>query len=130
MFDSPARTRSAAARPGDAAADPAPFDLDIKKFAHAMWRGRLTIVAAVAAAVLLAVAVALLAPRHYTAVTQILIDPTDFHAVANEVAPPNQQSDATVLQVESQVRVLGSDNVLRRVVSAEGLDLDPEFSRG
>jgi len=33
-----------------------------------------------------------------------------------------------VLQVESQVRVLTSDSVLRRVVNAEGLDRDPEFS--
>jgi uncharacterized protein involved in exopolysaccharide biosynthesis/Mrp family chromosome partitioning ATPase len=35
-----------------------------------------------------------------------------------------------VLQVESQARVIASDNVLRRVVATEGLDHDPEFMRG
>ena len=34
-----------------------------------------------------------------------------------------------MLQVESQVRVLTSDSVLRRVVKAESLDHDPEFAR-
>jgi uncharacterized protein involved in exopolysaccharide biosynthesis/Mrp family chromosome partitioning ATPase len=130
MFDSPARTRPAADRSGDVAAEAAPPDLDLKKIALTLWRGKLTILASIVAAMLLAAAFALLAPRHYTAVTQILIDPTDFRAVGGEVAPPNQQSDATVLQVESQVRVLGSDNVLRRVVNAEGLDHDGEFTRG
>ena len=35
-----------------------------------------------------------------------------------------------MLQVESQARVITSDNVLRRVVASEGLDHDPEFVRG
>ena len=35
-----------------------------------------------------------------------------------------------MLQVESQARVIASDNVLRRVVASEGLDHDPEFMRG
>src|SRR5208282_2034510 len=56
--------------------------------------------------------------------------PMELHAVANGLTSPNQQSDAAVLQVESQVRVLTSDSVLRRVVAAEGLDHDPEFAGG
>ena len=71
----------------------------------------------------------LIVPHRYTAVTQILIDPTDLHAVGNELTPTNQANDATVLLVESQVRVLTSDSVLRRVVKTEGLDKDPEFTR-
>jgi uncharacterized protein involved in exopolysaccharide biosynthesis len=59
---------------------------------------------------------------------QILIDPTDLHAVGNELTPTNLANDATVLQVESQVRVLTSDSVLRRVVKTEALDKDPEFA--
>src|SRR4029077_9810630 len=68
----------------------------------------------------------LLSPHRYTATAQILIDPTDLHAVGNELTPANQMSDAAVLQVESQVRVLTSDSVLRRVVDTQGLDRDAE----
>ena len=70
-----------------------------------------------------------LAPHEYTAVTQILIDPSDLRAVGTETQPA-QASDAALLQVESQVNVLTSDAVLRRVVASEGLDRDPEFVRG
>jgi succinoglycan biosynthesis transport protein ExoP len=63
----------------------------------------------------------------YTATTQILIDPTDLRVVENGVTANNHLADAIVIQVESQVRVLRSDNVLRRVISREGLDRDTEF---
>ena len=72
-------------------------------------------------------AVRALVPHRYTAVTQILIDPTDLRAVGNDLNSANQANDASVLQVESQVRVLISDSVLRRVVGTEALDHDPEF---
>ncbi|HEY1980822.1 MAG TPA: exopolysaccharide transport family protein, partial [Xanthobacteraceae bacterium] len=69
-----------------------------------------------------------LAPREYTAMTEILIDPSDLRAVGNETAA--QSSDSALLQVESQVRVLTSDAVLRRVISSQSLDSDPEFVHG
>jgi uncharacterized protein involved in exopolysaccharide biosynthesis len=69
-----------------------------------------------------------LAPREYTAMTEILIDPSDLRAVGNETAA--QSSDSALLQVESQVRVLTSDAVLRRVISSQALDSDPEFVHG
>jgi uncharacterized protein involved in exopolysaccharide biosynthesis len=71
-----------------------------------------------------------LSPYEYTATTQILIDPTDLRAVGNNTTEASQMSDAALMQVESQVSVLTSDSVLRRVVVAEGLDHDPEFARG
>jgi len=48
------------------------------------------------------VAVVLVVPHRYTAITLILIDPTDFHAVGNDLTPTNQANDEAVLQVESQ----------------------------
>ncbi len=71
----------------------------------------------------------LVTPSKYTATTQILIDPSDLKAVENSLTASNQMSDLAVLQVESQVRVLTSDNVLRRVIAAEKLDSDPKFAR-
>src|SRR5579864_304504 len=104
--------------------------IDVKKIWSVLWRGKITILLSTVAAVGLAALFVLMAPHKYTATTQILIDPTDLRAVQNDVAPTIPQSDAAVLQVESQARVIASDNVLRRVVISEGLDHDPEFMRG
>src|SRR5579864_8956418 len=104
--------------------------IDVKKIWSVLWRGKITIVLSTVAAVGLAALFVLMVPHRYTATTQILIDPTDLRAMQNDVATTIPQSDAAVLQVESQARVIASDNVLRRVVIAEGLDQDPEFMRG
>ncbi|MBV9218335.1 MAG: GumC family protein [Methylobacteriaceae bacterium] len=71
---------------------------------------------------------ALASPR-YTATAQLLIDPTDLRVVDNAVTSSNPPSDANIAQAESQVRVLVSENVLRRVVEAQALDKDVEFTR-
>src|ERR1700731_4834145 len=82
-------------------------------------------------AVGLAAAFVLLVPHKYTATTQILIDPMDLRGAAqSDISTTIPQSDAAVLQVESQARVIASDNVLSRVVATEGLDHDPEFTHG
>jgi uncharacterized protein involved in exopolysaccharide biosynthesis/Mrp family chromosome partitioning ATPase len=131
MFEAPRQLRSAVVGTGDVAVGFAPFpEFDFQKMASAVWRGKATILLTTAAALLLAILVILVVPHEYTAMTQILIDPTDLRAVSNELAPTSQMSDAALLQVESQVRVLTSDNVLRRVVKSEGLDKDSEFARG
>jgi succinoglycan biosynthesis transport protein ExoP len=104
--------------------------IDVQKIWSVLWRGKITILLSTVVAVGLAALFVLLVPHKYTATTQILIDPTDLRAVQNDIAPTIPQSDAAVLQVESQARVIASDNVLRRVVAAEGLDHDPEFMRG
>jgi len=131
MFEASSHMPSAAASRRDPspgfAALPA---IDVKKIWSVLWRGKITIVLSTVAAVGLAALFVLMVPHKYTATTQILIDPTDLRAMQNDVATTIPQSDAAVLQVESQARVIASDNVLRRVVIAEGLDQDPEFMRG
>ena len=69
----------------------------------------------------------LLTPR-YNAHAELLFDLRDLRVFDNEVTPTTSQTDTAVALVESQVRVLGSDNVLRRVVDKLGLADDPEFS--
>lgn len=80
---------------------------------------------------MLALAIATLAMLSpvYTARVQILIDPTDLRVVDNDVTPRPGLADSGVSVAESQVRVIGSDNVLRRVVAKLGLDHDPEFAK-
>ena len=104
--------------------------IDVQKIWSVLWRGKITILLSTMVAVGLAAAFVLLVPHKYTATTQILIDPIDLRAAQNDISPTIPQSDAAVLQVESQARVIASDNVLRRVVASEGLDHDPEFMRG
>lgn len=82
-----------------------------------------TIAACLAAALIL---IALVPPR-YTALTQILVEPTDLRLVENGVTQRNGPADASIAQVESQVQVLSSKNVLQRVVAQEKLAADPEF---
>jgi polysaccharide biosynthesis transport protein len=104
--------------------------IDVQKIWSVLWRGKITILLSMTIAVGLAAAYVLLVPHKYTATTQILIDPMDLRGAQSDISPTIPQSDAAVLQVESQARVIASDNVLRRVVASEGLDHDPEFMRG
>jgi uncharacterized protein involved in exopolysaccharide biosynthesis/Mrp family chromosome partitioning ATPase len=104
--------------------------IDVQKIWSVLWRGKITILLSTVVAVALAAAFVLLVPHKYTATTQILIDPMDLRGAQNDISPAIPQSDAAVLQVESQARVIASDNVLSRVVASEGLDHDPEFMRG
>ena len=128
MFEAPRQIQSALAPSGDVAVGPAPIaGIDLQRIRSVLWRGKTTTLWTTAASLLIAVLIVLVVPHRFTAVTQILIDPTDLHAVGNDPNPSNQTNDAAVLQVESQVRVLGSDSVLRRVISAESLDRDTEF---
>ena len=130
MFETPRQIRSAVVGDGTFAVAPAPLSqIDLSQIWSVLWRGRMTILVSALAALGLAMLFVVLAPHEYTAVTQILIGPSDLRAVGPETQPA-QASDAALLQVDSQVNVLTSDAVLRRVVASEGLDRDPEFVRG
>ena len=130
MFEAPRQFKSAALARADAAAAPSPADLDLGKILSTLWQRRTTILSAAAVALLAAVVFVVMAPHRFTAVTELLVEPADLRAVANEAKPPNPASDTALLQVDSQVRVITSDAVLRRVVDSEGLAHDPEFTRG
>src|ERR1700694_761472 len=104
--------------------------IDFRQIWSILWQGKTTIVLSTIAALALAALFVLIVPHKYTATTQILIDPMDFRATKDEIASTIPQSDAAVLQVERQARVIASDNILSRVVASEGLEHDPEFARG
>jgi polysaccharide biosynthesis transport protein len=128
MFEAPHQVKSVAAGADGGALGLALLGgLDFPAILSTIWLGKTTILRTTALALVIAVLFVLVAPHRFTAVTQILIDPSDLRAVGAELTPSNQLSDAALLQVESQVRVLTSDSVLRRVVKAEALDRDPAF---
>ena len=70
----------------------------------------------------------IVAPTRYTASLSILVDPRERAPVGLEAQPYPQNPDLAL--VESQMRVLTSKAVLRRVVESEGLVDDPDFSPG
>jgi uncharacterized protein involved in exopolysaccharide biosynthesis/Mrp family chromosome partitioning ATPase len=130
MFEAPRQIRSAVVGDGNFAVGLTPLSqIDFEKIRSTLWHGRATILYSTAAALILALLLLLFVPPQFTAVTQILIDPTDLRAVGNDAAQPTEMNDAALMQVESQVNVLKSDAVLRRVVASQGLDYDPEFTR-
>jgi succinoglycan biosynthesis transport protein ExoP len=91
------------------------------------WRRKAWIIGAVMLGISAALCVALLVPPHYTASAQILVEPNDLRVVENVVTEGSSTSDTNLAQVENQVHVLTSRNVLERVVGREGLMQDPEF---
>jgi polysaccharide biosynthesis transport protein len=129
MVYAPRRIRPQAAGSADVVIDsPSPAELDLQKLWSIVWQGRATILRATAISLALAFAFLLISPRQYTAVSQLLIDPSDLRAIGTELTPNSATGDAAVLQVESQARVLMSDSVLNRVVSDQNLASDPEFT--
>jgi len=97
---------------------------DPKVILRRLWRGRSFI--ALSALFMVAVAVALLGliPPRYSSSIQILVDPSDLRVVENDVNARQPQADSGVSIAESQVRVIQSDNVLRRVIAKLHLDQD------
>ena len=65
----------------------------------------------------------------YTAAVEILIDPADLRIVENGIQPSAAPADSGISIAESQVRVIGSDSVLGRVVRGLDLQHDPEFAK-
>lgn len=66
-------------------------------------------------------------PPIYQASTEILIDPRGLQVVQNDVTPRTDNNESSVSVVESQLRVVQSEAVLRAVVDRLHLETDPEF---
>lgn len=112
--------------PNSMVRDDAPV-IDIPAITAKLWRGRSTIiVCAVLMTAIVGVLIAVL-PRKYASTTEILIPPSGLQVVEKELTPRARSDGANVAQVESQIRVMISDHVLRQVVQQENLGNDIEF---
>lgn len=103
--------------------------LDLSEILERLRRRIGLILACGALALVLALLVLPWLPAVYTAQVQILIDPADLRVVENGVTPSSPLADSGVSMVESQVRVIGSDSVLGRVVSRLRLQDDSEYAK-
>lgn len=104
-----------------------PWFLDPREILRTVRLRWLTVLLPVALCLALAAAWTQLNPPQYAASTQILIDPRGLQVVKDGLTPPDQASDASLLLVDSQLRVLTSDDVLGRAVDRFDLVRDPEF---
>ncbi|MDB5456974.1 MAG: capsular biosynthesis protein [Caulobacter sp.] len=86
-----------------------------------------TFVAIAAAVLLIAVIVTLTAPHLYTAKSQVMFNPKPEQVVASPSVVPDPPAETAV--IDTQVQVLQSRELARRVVDRLQLQKDPEFNR-
>jgi succinoglycan biosynthesis transport protein ExoP len=101
--------------------------LDLKELIRVIRRRRASIFWTATVFVMAALLYGLVATPLFTASTQLLIDPRDRRIMTNEVTPEALAPDGGIAVVESQLLVITSDTVLRRVIAREDLGSDPEF---
>ncbi|MBK9082299.1 MAG: hypothetical protein IPL88_09600 [Rhizobiales bacterium] len=99
---------------------------DLGDIVGALRRGAWIVALAVALATGMALAYLVVAKTLYTASTSILIDARSRAPIGSDNQPTANTPDAAL--VESQVKVISSDTVLRRVVESEKLYEDEEFA--
>jgi uncharacterized protein involved in exopolysaccharide biosynthesis len=67
-----------------------------------------------------------LSPK-YSATAQLYVDPRELQLVDRELTPRSQDISGLAMVVESQARLITSNNVLLQVIKDTNLDKDPEF---
>ena len=108
------------------AGEPGRPTMDIGDFAAIAMRRRRLLAPCLAIAGALCLGYLALTPTRYTASMSLLVDPRERVPLGVDAAPMPQNPDAAL--VESQMRILTSKAVLRRVVDARGLASDPALS--
>jgi len=106
---------------------PAPL-MDIGEFAAIAMRRRRLLAPCMAIAGALCLGYLLFTPTRYTASMSLLVDPRERAPLGVDAAPVPQNPDAAL--VESQMRILTSKAVLRRIVDSQGLASDPDYAPG
>jgi uncharacterized protein involved in exopolysaccharide biosynthesis/Mrp family chromosome partitioning ATPase len=115
-------------KPNAAQAQPrAAASFNVMDLVSVLWRRKVAI--AMAALICACAAVMIgksLSPR-YAATAQLYVDPRELQLVDRELTPRSQDIAGLSMVVESQARLITSNNVLLRVIEDTRLDRDPEF---
>jgi len=109
---------------------PLPTAGDPLALARRLWEARHWGLAGAGFGAVAAVAVSLAWPPTFQSTAQIYIDPQNLRLVRREITPAVPSTDAGVVLIESQARILESTSVLERAAEALGLADDPEFAGG
>ena len=102
----------------------------VLELARLLWRRKVAIAMAALIGACAAVAIGKsLAPK-YSATAQLYVDPRELQLVERELTPRAQDLSGLAMVVESQARLITSNNVLLQVIQDTNLDKDPEFGGG
>jgi uncharacterized protein involved in exopolysaccharide biosynthesis/Mrp family chromosome partitioning ATPase len=123
-YDQPiSEARSGGAQP--ALRTPAGFS--VLELGRLLWRRRIAIVGAALIGACAAVAIGKGLSPKYLATAQLYVDPRELQLVDRELTPRAQDVSGLSMVVESQARLITSNNVLLQVIHNTNLDRDPEF---
>jgi uncharacterized protein involved in exopolysaccharide biosynthesis/Mrp family chromosome partitioning ATPase len=92
-----------------------------------LWRRKVAITAAALICACAAVMIGKSVTPRYAATAQLYVDPRELQLVDRELTPRSQDISGLSMVVESQARLITSNNVLLRVIEDTKLDKDPEF---
>ena len=95
-----------------------------------LWRRKIAIASAALLCACIAVAIGKSLTPKYTASAQLYVDPRELQLVDRELTPRAPDLNGLAMVVESQARVITSNNVLLQVIRETHLEKDPEFGGG
>jgi len=101
--------------------------LNVLELASLLWRRKAAIIFAALICACAAVAIGKSLTPKYTATAQLYLDPRDLQLVERELTPRPQDLSSLTMVVESQSRLITSNNVLLQVIRENNLTRDPEF---
>lgn len=101
--------------------------LNVFELTHLLWRRKAAIIFAGLICACAAVAIGKSLTPKYTATAQLYLDPRDLQLVERELTPRPQDPSSLSMVVESQSRLITSNNVLLQVIRENNLMKDPEF---
>jgi uncharacterized protein involved in exopolysaccharide biosynthesis/Mrp family chromosome partitioning ATPase len=127
IYDQPIERVKAETGP---AATAAPAGFSVLDLAQLLWQRKVAIASAALISGCLAVAIGKSLTPKYTASAQLYVDPRELQLVDRELTPRAQDTSGLAMVVESQARVITSNNVLLQVIRDTHLEKDPEFGGG
>src|SRR3954471_298651 len=119
------------ARPDAKPATPTgPGGFSVLDLALLLWRRKVAIASVALLCACIAVAIGKSLTAKYTATAQLYVDPRELQLVDRELTPRAPDLSGLAMVVESQGRVITSNNVLLQVIHETKLERDPEFGGG
>src|SRR4030081_28177 len=127
VYDQPIDQAKPAATPAPPRPSAAFSVLDLTRL---LWQRKVAIAAAGRVCACAAVMVGKSLTPRYSAAAQLYVDPRELQLVERELSPRAQDTSGLAMVVESQARLITSNNVLLQVIQDTKLEKDPEFGGG
>ena len=108
----------------------APAGFSVVDLAQLLWQRKVPIVSTALLCACIAFAIGRSLSPKYTATAQLYVDPRELQLVDRELTPRAQDVSGLAMVVESQARLITSNNVLLQVIKDTHLDRDSEFGGG